>query len=146
MARLTALIALLIIGFSSGTVGQERNDLTVDEIKEIIRLAIDLPELQDLYHVDVDKSRIPLTFQTFGTINSENLKGIEKFGKPLRVLHRDVLEKEGIKAFLTIGDWTHIGDKLRLQLGYSIEGVTANYMFQKTDDKWAIVNFEIWEN
>jgi hypothetical protein len=35
------------------------------EIKEIFRLAIDLPELQQFYHVDVDSTRIPLVRNIF---------------------------------------------------------------------------------
>ena len=140
----TLTIALLLFT-SSFTNGQQRERVPVSEIKEIIGLAIDLPELQQYYHTASDSSRIPLKILEFGDVNAKNLVGLMKFGRPILVLSESEIKKQKLKAYLHIGDWTYGGDNLRLQMSYPIEGILINMMLKRTDGHWAIVTSMIME-
>ena len=115
------------------------------EIKEIIKLAINLPELQQYYHIDNDSTRTPLIIKEFGTVNSKNLKGIKKFGVPIIILDEVTIKERNIKAYLNIGDWTYGGDYLRLQMDYTIEGITINMRLKRTNGQWRIISSLILE-
>lgn len=138
-------ILTLIISFNSIVYGQNRERIPDSEIKEIIKLAIDLPELQQYYHQDIDSTRIPLVIKEFGTVNSDNLKGLEKFGQEVKVLDESTLKEKNIKSYLNIGDWTYGGNNLRLQMDYTIEGILINIRLNRINGQWKIVNSIIFE-
>ena len=141
-------IFIIAIGFmtcTSITFGQERELMPIDEIREVIKLAIDLPELQQYYHIKTDSSRTPLIINEYGLINPENMEGIKKFGEEIVILSESEINEKGIKNYLHIGDWTYGGNALRLQLSYVIEGILINYRFVKKDEKWIIENSLIME-
>ena len=127
-------------------VAQERKLMPINEIREVIKLAIDLPELQQYFHIKTDSSRIPLIINEYGLINSENMKGIKKFGKEIVILSEGEIKEKEIKSYLHIGDWTYVGSTLRLQLTYVIEEILINYLFIKKNGKWIIENSLIMEN
>jgi hypothetical protein len=139
------LIQLILLSVLTPAISQQRELVPENEVFEILELAINLPELQEYYHVDVDSSRIPLIIKEFGSVNSNNLKGLTKFDKPVLVLNQQAIKESENKAYLNIGDWTYGGDNLRLQLNYLIEGITINYRFSRINSKWEIVNSLIWE-
>lgn len=115
--------------------GQEREKVPEIEIKEVIEIAIELPELQQYFHVDKDSTRIPLRIKEFGTVNSKNLKGLQKFGVPNKVIEEKSIKEENIDTYLNIGDWTYGGNNLRLQMDYSIEGITINMRLNRINGK-----------
>ena len=123
----TSIIVFLLFALTNTSFGQKQDLMPVNEIREIIKLAIDYPDLQQYYHVDADPKRTPLIIKKFGLINSDNMKGIEKFGKDIVILTEEEIEKQDIKAYVTIGDWTYGGQNLRLQLEYVIEGVLVGF-------------------
>ena len=125
--------------------GQERERMPVEEVREIIQLAIDLPELQEYYHIKTDSSRIPLIIAEYGLINSKNMKGINKFGNEIIILNESEIRGKHLKNYLQIGDWTYVGNTLRLQLSYTVEGIIINYMFVRKDEKWIVENSLIME-
>jgi len=136
---------MAFIVFSSIANGQEREKVPENEIKEIIELAIELPELQQYFLVDKDFSRIPLIIKEFGTVNAKNLKGLQKFGVPIKVIDEKTIKEEKIKAYLNIGDWTYQGNNLRLQMDYTIEGITINMKLNRINGNWKIVDSVIFE-
>ena len=142
----TSIILALFLTFLSSTVfGQQREKIPETEIKEIIELAIELPELQQYFHIDVDSTRIPLIIKEFGDINSRNLQGLIKFGEQVQVLNEKTIKQNGIKAFLSIGDWTYGSNNLRLQIDYSIEGILINIRLKRISEHWEIVDSVIFE-
>jgi hypothetical protein len=104
------LFILILLLPALFTFSQERKLMPVDEIREVITLAIDLPSLQPYFHVETDSSRIPLIITEFGLINSENMKGIKKFGQDIKVLSESEIHGDGIKAtcILVTG---HMGER-----------------------------------
>jgi len=73
------------------------------------------------------------------------LSGVEKFGTEILILKKEELKQKNITDYLNVGDWTYVGNTLRLQLEYQIEGITANFMFERIDSKWKIKSTELWE-
>lgn len=115
------------------------------EINEIFKLAIDLPELQQYFHIDQFPERVPLKILEFGDINENSLKGLIKFDKPIRLITKEEIETNQIQDYLGVGDWSPVNGKLRLQLYYPVEGITINYMFEKKNKLWKIVDSIIFE-
>ncbi len=145
MKIIRTILTLVLISLCSIVSGQERERVPENEIKEIIGLAIELPELQQYFHVDKDSTRIPLIIKEFGTVNSINLKGLQKFGVPIKVIDEKSIKGENIDAYLNIGDWTYGGNNLRLQMDYSIEGITINMRLNRINGDWKIVDSVIFE-
>lgn len=135
---------LLILSLNA--IAQKREAMPINEIKEIIRLAVDLPELQQYFHTGTDTTRTFLTLQEFGLITAESFEGFEKFGRKIRIVNEETIRKENIKNFLSIGDWTYGGNNLRLQLEYPIEGLLINFRFQRDKGKWKVLHSMIIEN
>lgn len=125
--------------------GQVREKVPETEIKEIIELVIELPELQQYFHIDLDSTRVPLIIKEFGTVNTKNLIGLQKFGQQVQVMDEQTIKEKKINAFLNIGDWTYGGDNLRLQMEYSVEGITVNMRLNRINGRWVIVDSLIFE-
>ncbi|QHL89158.1 hypothetical protein GU926_17655 [Nibribacter ruber] len=137
-------LGLLILSWNA--LAQKREAMPINEIKEIIRLAVDLPELQQYFHRGADTTRTILTLQEFGLITADSFEGFEKFGHKIRIVNEETIEKEKIKDYLAIGDWTYGGKNLRLQIEYPKEELMINFRFQKDNGKWKIINSMIMEN
>lgn len=143
--KLKILLLILTIGTSNLTCGQENKNLPNNELREVIKLALNLPELEQYFHIDTNPERLPIKLKEFGEINSTNLSGIKKYGTEILILKNDEIEQKNIADYLNIADWTYVGNSLRLQMNYSIEGITVNYMFERIDSKWKIKSTELWE-
>ncbi len=118
--------------------------IPISDIKEIFKIVINLPELQYL-HLKQFPERLPLKILEFGDINANSLKGITKFGKPIKVVTKAEIVSNQIKDYLGVGDWSPVNGTLRLQLYYPIEGITINCMFKKEDKKWSLTDSMIIE-
>ena len=125
--------------------GDKTNDLTPNDFKEIYQLALDLPKLQQYYHVDKDESRKQVFIKYFGEANHNNLSGVTKFEKQIKILSEKEIKDENIKNYFVLGDWVCGLNSVRMQLNYVGEGLTISYMFKKIDGHWKIINSELWE-
>jgi len=143
--KLKILLLILTIGISNSTFGQKNQKLPNNELREIIELALNLPELQQYFHIDSNPERLPLKLKEFGEINSTNLNGIKKYGTEILILKNEEIIQKNISDYIIVGDWTYVDNSLRLQLNYLIEGITVNYMFERIDSKWNIKSTELWE-
>ncbi len=138
-------LLILIIGISNLTFGQKIQKLPNNELREIIELTLNLPELQQYFHIESHPERLPIKIKEFGDINETNLNGIEKFGIGILVFKNEEIKRKKIPDYLNVADWTLSDNHLRVQLNYLIEGITINYMFERTDSKWKIKSTELWE-
>ncbi|PKV51739.1 hypothetical protein ATE84_3837 [Aquimarina sp. MAR_2010_214] len=119
--------------------------LSVPEIKQIIQKAIDLPELQQYFHIDKFPNKKPLILKAFGLINQENMNGVHKFDLNIKVLTEQEIKDRNLTEYIGIADWTCIMDKLRFQLYYPTEGIMINYILNKDNSEWKIVESIIIE-
>lgn len=143
--RIKGYILVITLFLVNTAFGQVREKVPVTEIKEIIELAIELPELQQYFHIDLDSTRVPLIIKEFGTVNSKNLIGLQKFGQQVQVMDELTIKEKKINAYLNIGDWTYGGDNLRLQMDYPVEGITVNMRLNRIKGHWKIVDSLIIE-
>jgi hypothetical protein len=125
--------------------GDNTKELIPKDFKEIFQLAYDLPELQKYYHIDTKSTSNQIVFQYFGDSNHNDLKGVKKFGKQIKIMTEEEIKKQKIKFYFVLGDWVCGPNSVRMQLSYVGEGVTASYMFKKIDNKWTILNSELWK-
>ena len=125
--------------------GDKTKELTPTDFKEIYQLALDLPKLQQYFHIDTDTTRKQIIFQYFGEANHNNLIGVKKFDRQIKIMTEEEIKKKQIKFYFVLGDWVCGLNSVRLQLSYVGEGLTASYMFKKVDDKWTILNSELRE-
>jgi hypothetical protein len=143
--RIKSYILVITLFLVNTAFGQVREKVPETEIKEIIELAIELPELQQYFHIDLDSTRVPLIIKEFGTVNSKNLIGLQKFGQQIQVMDELTIKEKKINAYLNIGDWTYGGDNLRLQMDYPVEGITINMRLNRLNGHWKIVDSLIIE-
>jgi hypothetical protein len=120
-------------------------DLTPTDFKEIYQLALDLPKLRQYFHIDTDTTRKQIIIQYFGEANHNNLIGVKKFDRQIKLMTEEEIKKQKIKSYFVLGDWVCGINSVRMQLSYVGEGLTASYMFKKVDNKWTILNSELWE-
>lgn len=125
--------------------GDKTKELTQTDFKEIFQLALDFPKLQEYYHVDKDSTRKQVFIQYFGDAKHDNLKGVKKFGKQVKILTKEEIKTEKLEYYFVLGDWSCVINSVRLQLSYVGKGVIVSYMFKKIDNKWTIMNSELWE-
>jgi hypothetical protein len=125
--------------------GDKTKELTPTDFKEIYQLALDLPKLQQYFHIDTDTTRKQIIIQYFGEANHNNLTGVKKFDRQIKIMTVEEIKKQKIKSYFVLGDWVCGLNSVRMQLSYVGEGLTASYMFKKVDDKWTILNSELWE-
>lgn len=86
-----------------------------------------------------------MIIKEFGAVSSENLNGLQKFGVPVKVIDEKTIKNKGIKAYLNIGDWTYGENNLRLQMDYTVEGITINFRLNRINGQWKIVDSLIFE-
>ena len=125
--------------------GEKTKELTPTDFKEIFQLALDLPKLQQYFHVDTDTTRKQVIIQYFGDAEHNNLIGVQKFGRQIKIMTEEEIKKQQIKFYFVLGDWVCGLNSVRLQLSFVGEGLTTSYMFKKVEDKWTILNSELWE-
>jgi hypothetical protein len=125
--------------------GDKTKELTPTDFKEIFQLALDLPKLQQYFHIDTDTTRKQIVIQYFGDARHNYLTGVEKFGRQIKIMTEEEIKKQQFKYYFVLGDWVCGLNSVRLQLSYVGEGLTTSYMFKKVDDKWTILNSELWE-
>lgn len=125
--------------------GNKTKELTPTDFKEIFQLALDLPKLQQYFHVDKDSTRKQVFLQYFGNANHNNLTEVKKFGRQVKILTKEEIKNQKIKYYFVLGDWVCSNDFVRMQLSYVGEGLTTSYGFRKVNGKWTIANSELWE-
>jgi len=76
----------------------------------------------------------------FGDINENNLRSTTKFGHPIKVITTKDIADNQMQDYLGVGDWSPVNNKLRFQLYYPIEGITINYLLEKADKEWKLIN------
>jgi hypothetical protein len=125
--------------------GDKTKELTPTDFKEIYQRALDLPKLQQYFHIDTDTTRKQIIIQYFGEANHNNLTGVKKFDRQIKIMTEEEIKKQKIKSYFVLGDWVCGLNSVRMQLSYVGEGLTASYMFKKVDNKWTILNSELWK-
>lgn len=115
--------------------------LNTDDFNQIVRLIIDLPELQPYYHAELP-GRSPLRILKQESFPEKLL--LSKFGAPIAYVKQEEI-REGDEAYL---DFNRIGlenDKVVVEFEYPVEGVAGKAEFSNQQGAWVIQRSEIVE-
>lgn len=148
MKTSTAILGFVLLFNTTGAIGQGRgndNELDLSEIKDIFQLALDLPELQLYLLNGSQEERAQVYVQEFGLVNQENMKGVAKNNKQVMVMRELDLKRIKSKNYFVVGDMTHVGNSMRLQLKYPVEGVRITYQLRKSKGQWSIFDYTLIE-
>lgn len=103
----------------------------------IAQLVLDLPELQQYYHVDTLPDRVPVRIATGGAVADQ--PPLEKFGKPVRY----VAAGEAHVVFDAIDQH---GDRAEVRFRYTPEGVAGRVLLEQKDGVWRVARAELSEH
>ncbi len=148
MKTISAILGIALLLNTPGAIGQGRsgdNELQLSELKDIFQLALDLPELQLYMHTGANPDRAQLYIQEFGLVNQDNLKGVKKNNKQVKVMRELDIKRIRTKNYMIVGDMTHVGNSMRLQIIYPVEGVKVTYQFRKAKGEWSIFDYTLVE-
>ena len=114
----------------------------IDETELVIQKILDLPDLQWIYHPELQE-RIPVKILESELI--DNKLGLNKFGQEVRIISSIELEKEGIKDYVEFQKLEFKRDTLEFGLTYDIEGAGSAGKFIRENGKWKILEYGVWE-
>ena len=135
---------LIITGTSFSGIGQTTNQFQSD-VKSTFQLIVDLPELQQYYHVGADTSGRQLIFQEFDQVDQNSLTGVTKFGRQLVVLSGNQIKENEIKCYFVVDDFNYNENSLKLRLSYVGEGLMISCEFKKHTGIWYITDSKLVE-
>ena len=104
----------------------------------LIQTILDIPELQQYYHVDVLPERSPLVLVL--PAGAGPVTGLEKFGKPVVVADAPPTDPEA--PFFHITEIARHGETTRVAFTYAVEGVLGHALLMPEDGGWTTL--ETW--
>lgn len=133
-------IFLILMAFLaySGTITAQ----TEEDKKIILQKCIDLPQLQEYYHVDIHPERIPLIIENNGKVPVVSLS---KFGQSVKFLSESELEAGGKEAYLNFVRFEISGSTATIMYKYAVEGVMITVLLKKTNGNWEITDSKLTE-
>ncbi len=138
-----ALILTIIILYLPGCVNAEQNDISSgNDFCKILQLTIDLPKLQQFFHVEEIQNRSPLRV----AINDSNAScaSLTKFGKKVIFFDKNTTSNP-LFPFLEISEMNIIANLATISIKYSPEGVKGTAKLKKNDGKWELYKSHIVE-
>jgi len=138
-----ALILTTIILYLPGCVNAEQNNTrNGDDFCKILQLTVDLPKLQQFFHVEEIPNRSPLRV-AISDINT-NCVSLTKFGKKVILFDKNAINKP-IFPFLEILEINITANLATMSIEYSPEGVKGTAKLKKNDGKWELYKSHIVE-
>ncbi len=128
-----ALSVVALIGFNSCV---EANMTNVP----LLQLVLDLPELQQYYHVDSLPERSPLRLVCSDPACAD--ASLEKFGAPVEV---SPAAPEGDQPYLEITRFDQQASSAEVEFRYPVEGVVGRVSLSKTGDTWSVTEARLAE-
>ena len=118
-------------------------DLNIENIQKIIQKSIDLPKLQQYFHIKENPDRSPLIILKSDKITST--LELNKFGKQVNILDKLDIEKQG-KAYLIFTKISINQNTASINFSYPVEGISVRIEFVKKNNEWSIEKSELIEN
>jgi len=113
-----------------------------NDIEILIQSILDLPDLQWIYHSEVN-DRLPIKILESGLVTKD--LSLNKFDKNVAILTKDELENRKLNDYIFIRELNFIGDTVKFYLTYDIEGAFAEGMFIKEYKKWIMLDYVVGE-
>ncbi len=138
-----ALILTIIILYLPGCVNAEQNNTSSgNDFCKILQLTIDLPKLQQFFHVEEIQNRSPLRV----AINDSNANcaSLTKFGKKVILFDKNATSNS-LFPFLEISEMNITANLATISIKYSPEGVKGTAKLKKNNGKWELYKSHIVE-
>lgn len=112
------------------------------QLQYIIQRAIDLPTLQQYYHVKELPNRAPLVIY----LNENQFFNLElqKFGRKVKLTH-NINELEGT-PYLKFNSISITPTNAKVNFTYKVEGINVSVLMKKESNDWVVTNSKINEN
>jgi len=112
------------------------------DIQQILQKSINLPQLQQYYHIDTNPNRSPLVILTNDKFPKD--LSIEKFEKKVLILSEDEIKKQN-KVYLEFSKIEIEENTALIEISYAIEGIACKIQFIKKYQEWSVKNATIIE-
>lgn len=139
--KLTGGIKKLI----SRTFDEDKLEYSYAGLQSIIQQALNLPDLQQYFHIEEDPGRLPLVLEQTSIVRADRILGLKKFGQEVVILDRNEINKRKFKSYLLIDKWSEKNGLLNIQLHYKTEGIFVEIVFEKTGEEWTLTRHQITE-
>lgn len=112
------------------------------DIEQVCQLTLDLPALQQYYHVEDAPNRKPLV-----VASNEHLSAdvqLTKFGEPVKLMQR----AEAVAAKKPYFEFTAMkieGDTARVSFRYPVEGISGDLALRREGGAWQVESHKIVE-
>jgi len=133
------LFVMMFLSILAGKV----NSIDKSELANILKIVINLPELQEYYHIDILPERKPLIIVADEFIQYD-LK-IKKFGEPIIFMDKAEIKRKSIKAYLEIMNFEMVNNIAKITLNYSIEGLIIDVILIKENGFWKVKESKLIE-
>lgn len=106
------------------------------DFENICQILIDLPEMDQYYHVEHSPSRKPLVIIK----NKFTPDGIQlmKFGEPVAFLSKPEMSKDKIEAYIEFSDFKIIGKSAEVIFEYPAEGLVVKVALSRENNAWNV--------
>lgn len=113
-----------------------------EQIQVICQLALDLPQVQQYYHVDTNPERKPLRVLDSARLGQQ--PSLSKFGVPVVWVTAEEAKKEK-KAYVEFTKLEASGDEAVVSFRYRVEGISVAAHLRKTAGGWTVEKTDVSE-
>lgn len=115
---------------------------TAGNAAEVVKAVIEMPELQNYFHIEQNADRKPLYILKSKEINTD--LGLNKFGESVRLATCDELKKSN-KPYLEFPKLDIKNNKAKVVFRYRVQGIEGKVSLSKADGGWKIDEQKISE-
>jgi len=136
------LILIVIFFVLSGCVNAEQNESgSSDDFCKILQLTIDLPKLQQFFHVEKIQDRSPLRV----AVNDVNVScTLTKFDKKVVLFDKNTTYNQSV-PFIEVLEIDISSNLATISIVYRVEGIKGTAKLRKNDSKWEVYRSHIVE-
>ena len=115
--------------------------LNAEDFNQIVRLVIDIPDLQPYYHAELpDRSPLRILKQE----SFPEKLALFKFGVPVAYMKLEEI-REGDEAYLDFNKISLENGKVVVEFEYPVEGIVGKVEFNSQNGVWVVQRAEVIE-
>ncbi len=132
-----------VLGLSGCTHADSTKNLTEKTYCELVEQTINLPALQEYFHVDVFPKRSPLTLSVDQYVSA--CSNLVKFGTPINILSLEEAKKHTSTGYLKFAIVRVTSTYAEIEFKYAPEGIIGDLKLELIDSSWVVSESRIVE-
>ncbi len=124
---------------NTSRIDSEEIEMSSKDRELVIKMILDHPDLQQYLHPEL-LERIPVKV-SHSSFSNQDIS-ISKFGESVLISSEKSTANSPNLDFVTFSE---VGNSIKFEIAYDIEGVTVKGLASKTGDSWNFSNFEVYE-